>query len=494
MTSGPVISHNPREASERRALGPAPPPVVAAPAGATAAHIQLNSFQRRLEMSRFWRDPVGYVIKNYERHGALSAFGGERLRWLFAYSPELNREVMYDVDLYHWAGRARWKAAGTALGVLRANIPNLEGEEYWTRRDFLKPAFHGPLVNSWVSGTIRLTQETLDGWTTPALRDVMGDMHWLIQRIAFRNVLGTEDPDVVHDLFHLSETLDSARPGGLAALFTLDLPGSPYRTVRRAAEGIIAILSRIIAAKHAYTGPPTDMLGAIMAVRSENGERLSDTELVSEGYNLMIQETTMSALMWTLILLVSHPDVYADVVDELTGVLRGSAPALQDFARLPLLDRVVKEALRLMPPQAVNRRFNSRPCRLGPFELPQGTLIIVSSYITHRLPELYTAPRRFLPRRWEANPLTTQEYFPFGDGTHACPGRVLATMNIKIVLSMLLQRYRLGFPEGLRLDRRVGAGLLLSPRPPVRMNVVAQDRQFAPSRLTGTIHDLVELA
>jgi cytochrome P450 len=201
----------------------------------------------------------------------------------------------------------------------------------------------------------------------------------------------------------------------------------------------------------------------------------------------------MGALIWTLILIVLHPAVNAGVVDELTSVLRGAAPSVQDLARLPLLDRVVKESMRIMPPQAFSRRFNTERCSFGPYDLPAKVTIIFSSYITHRLPNIYTDPQHFRPERWETLKPNIYEYFPFGTGTHHCIGRTFATMEIKIVLAIILQRFRLELVPGLRIDRKPRSMLLLRPAGPVRMKVSSQDRQFRPGTVTGNIHQMVAL-
>jgi cytochrome P450 len=145
-----------------------------------------------------------------------------------------------------------------------------------------------------------------------------------------------------------------------------------------------------------------------------------------------------------------------------------------------------------MPPQAVTRRFNVEPCQFGSYDLPKGTMIVLSAFLTHRLPSLYPQPLKFLPQRWETLRPTPYEYFPFGAGTHSCPGKVLALLNIKIILAMMLQRFRLSFVSGTRIDRQERAGLLLCPTGSVNMKVSAQDRQFPQCELAGNINQMID--
>jgi retinoid hydroxylase len=65
--------------------------------------------------------------------------------------------------------------------------------------------------------------------------------------------------------------------------------------------------------------------------------------------------------------------------------------------------------------------------------------------MTHRLPEIYQDPDTFDPDRF-APPReedTKQPYslIGFGGGVHSCIGVELAKMEMKIILSTLLQKY-----------------------------------------------------
>ncbi|WP_201382762.1 cytochrome P450 [Ktedonobacter sp. SOSP1-52] len=45
--------------------------------------------------------------------------------------------------------------------------------------------------------------------------------------------------------------------------------------------------------------------------------------------------------------------------------------------------------------------------------------------MTHRLPELYKHPSRFMPARWSAINRSPYEYLPFSAGYHRCIGAEL---------------------------------------------------------------------
>jgi hypothetical protein len=74
-----------------------------------------------------------------------------------------------------------------------------------------------------------------------------------------------------------------------------------------------------------------------------------------------------------------------------------------------------------------------------------------------------------------------------------CIGATFAMMEIKIVLAMLLQRYRLVLEPGARIDR---AGIVtIAPKHSMPMRVLCQDKRFPEvvGQVRGNIHDIVAL-
>jgi cytochrome P450 len=162
------------------------------------------------------------------------------------------------------------------------------------------------------------------------------------------------------------------------------------------------------------------------------------------------------------------------------------------MAELPLLDRVVKESLRLFPPAPFTGRITTRATELGGVEIPAGMEVLISPYCLHRSPDLYPEPQRFLPERWEKLSPSPFEYAPFGAGPRMCIGAGFATLELKIVLAMLLQRFGFELPSGARVDRKTT--IVMSPRR--GLPVILRDRgaTIPPAgRVKGNVHEMVDL-
>jgi cytochrome P450 len=159
--------------------------------------------------------------------------------------------------------------------------------------------------------------------------------------------------------------------------------------------------------------------------------------------------------------------------------------------RLPLLERVIKESLRLFPPVAYYTRATAGPVELGGRRLRGGTTVVFSHYVTHHMPDLFPAPERFDPERWHTAAPTPYEYLPYGIGPRMCIGVTYASLVLRVVLPLVVQRFRLSAAPGARVDRRVTT--ILSPRHPVPMRIDRPGPPFVAVPVAGDVHEMVHL-
>jgi cytochrome P450 len=277
------------------------------------------------------------------------------------------------------------------------------------------------------------------------------------------------------------------------ALFPIDVPGTPYHRMLTLADCLDTEILAMIQRKRGEPSEQADVLAMLIHARDEDGSGMTDAELLGQTTTLLIagHETTSNALTWTLFLLSQQPEVMSDLVDELHSTLRGDAPSFEQLNQLPLLERVIKESMRLLPPASLASRVSTAPFILGAYEMPKGAFVTWSPYITHRMPALYHEANRFLPQRWETIDPSPYEYIPFGAGPRMCIGATFAMMEIKLVLATLLQRFQLLAVPGSKVDYQMK--VTLSPKYGLPMTVIRKNQPFIKHEVSGAIHRIVDL-
>jgi len=190
------------------------------------------------------------------------------------------------------------------------------------------------------------------------------------------------------------------------------------------------------------------------AVDSEDSTtRMTDEQARDEAMVLFLagHGTTAAGLTWFWYIMPKHPEIQQRVHDEVERVLRGTSPSFADVAKLPYLNSVIKETLRLYPPAiGIFAREAKERIVLGGYDIPRGSIGYAFSYVTHRDGRWFTEPERFDPERFLGDKETVSPfaYFPFGAGARACIGAQFASMEMSLVTACLLQRFEFSFRAG----------------------------------------------
>jgi len=470
----------------------------------------LPIFGAAVHMLRFVTDPIGYAGRLFRDYGPIAALvRGRPTRvvstepnvpgTVFVYGPELNKALLTNHADFHKCAltgplypqepltqRTR-PLTRTLTGLFHVN-----GDDHRAQRRLMMPAFHRSRIATYRDEMASITESLLENYRVGAERDLRADMMEVTLRIATGTLFGADLGEtglaIGRDLQRWLEEF-----GGAVAL-PWDFPGTPYRRWLELSLSIDARMTAVIAQKRKELGTRGDMLSMLIEAQDEAGGKLTEDELIGHASVIFAagHETSSNALCWTLLMLAQHPQIFRNLYDELHGRLKGEAPSLEDLAELPLLDRVVKESLRLFPPAPFNHRVVPRACELLGNPLPANTEILASIYHTHRMPEFFPDPLRFNPERWSNLDPGPYVYNPFSAGPRMCIGATFALMEIKIVLALLVQRFRFELVPGQKIDRFVS--VTMAPRPALRMRIERADGAYAgPVKLRGNVSQMFTL-
>jgi cytochrome P450 len=220
---------------------------------------------------------------------------------------------------------------------------------------------------------------------------------------------------------------------------------------------------------------------------------MSDTNLVAHAVILYAAsfETTANVLAWTLFLIAQHPEIAAALHEEIAERIADQPPDSRHVDELPLLDSVLQESMRLLPPLPFTFRSPLYDVEMSGLLLRKGDKIMLSHYLTHRDPDIFQAPNRFNPSRWSTIRPDPYQYMPFSAGPRLCLGISFAQLELKLTVARIMQRFRLSVVPGSVIEGLVQ--LTLRPQRGIPMIVHAQDRAFAASPITGNIRRMVDL-
>ena len=304
---------------------------------------------------------------------------------------------------------------------------NSEGDDWRVKRQRLTPAFAREQVLRHAGAVEEETSRAVASWQHGQVIDVHQAMSDLTLRIGTRALLGAPLGDGAAAVKAAVDAI--MRLTATPFRFPAWVPTPTNRQLARSLGALDGLLGSLVESADADRQERTALallLGEDPAL-SAAAVRDELATLIMSGY-----ETTADALTWTLFLLGTHP--------QLEARLRQS---LADEDEPPLLDAVLKESMRLYPPAWVTSRVAVKAIRLGDFDVPAGTTVAVSQWVTHRDGRWYPDPERFLPERWFGEPPPRHAFLPYGSGPRACIGAALATQELAGILRCLLRKTRL---------------------------------------------------
>ena len=478
----------------------APAPATSAAARGATRRSPLRGAQAAVWFARFFRDPVACLSLAYRRHGPITALGNV-VRWqgierqhVFALGPDCNRLVLGNPTAFHNTGQVWRGPEGSVFRRIRNGLTRMNGDRYTQQRQLMLPIFLKKAVDGYVPEMVSVIGSVLDErWQAGETVELYARMREVALRLASHILFGRENPAEALALGQLTQDMLTHTFSFGVWGFPFDLPGTRYRRMRQDAERVERTLLAMIERRRTAPTGHTDLLATFARAFDEQSVPMESAELIGQTAIMFAAsyENVASTLTWALFLLAQHPRVMVELHAELVDELHGEPPTVAQLDRLPLLDAVVKETLRILPPVPFLARKVVEEVDLGEIRVGPRDRVVCSPYVTHHLNEIYAEPQRFLPRRWFDIKPGMYEYLPFGAGQRACIGKTFATAEIKVALAMILTRFRLTVQPGARIDRLVQ--VMMRPRQGLPMSIHRQDGRFAAVPVRGDIHDMVDL-
>ncbi|KAG6768363.1 hypothetical protein NC652_019285 [Populus alba x Populus x berolinensis] len=296
-----------------------------------------------------------------------------------------------------------------------------------------------------------------------------------LQFASLNNIMGSvfgKIYDMSQDRQELEELRDMVREGfELLGAFNwcdyltwLNYFYDPFRIQKRCSELVPRVrkLVKDIIEEHRLgepgkVGDDGDFVDVLLSLEGE--EKLQDDDMVAVLWEMIFRGTDTTALLteWVMAELVLHTEVQEKLRRELDMAVKDrSLSELTDseVAKLPYLQAVVKEALRVHPPGPLLSwaRLCSSDVQLSNgMVIPADTTAMVNMWAITHDPHVWEDPLEFKPERFIEAEVDVRggdlRLAPFGAGRRVCPGKNLGLVTVTLWVAKLVHHFK-WVPDG----------------------------------------------
>ncbi len=395
--------------------------------------------------------------------------------YVFVNHPEAMRQIVT-------SDRHKFFASGKDNDLLRPLLGDnslilIEGDRHKQRRKLLLPPFHGERMQTYSKLICDLTHNIISQLepNQPFIaREVTQEISL---QVILEAVYGLQDNERSVELKQRIAKLANIFESTLTSAFLFfpwlqtDLGAwSPWGNFVRQQKAIDkAIYQELTARRTQDNSQSQDILSLMMSAKDEAGEGMKDIELRDELMTLMLagHETTATAIAWALYWVHRHPEIKTKLEAEIASL--GADPDPMEIAKLPYLDAVCKETLRIYPVAMLTfPRVVQEPTELMDYKLETGQVLMGCIYLLHQREDVYPEPLKFKPERFLEREFDPYEFFPFGGGKRRCIGEALAKLEMKLVVATIIAQYDLELIDS-KPEVPVRRGVTLAPKTGVRM-------------------------
>ncbi|MGA7817968.1 cytochrome P450 [Caballeronia sp.] len=228
---------------------------------------------------------------------------------------------------------------------------------------------------------------------------------------------------------------------------------------------------------------PHNLLEAMLLAREQPDSTVTDEQIVANVLTLLVagEDTTANSIAWAVMYLAADTDLQLRMFEHSREVLGQSTvcPSYDALKHLDLCEGVSNEALRLRPVAAIQTFEPLMDVCLGGVAVPAGTRMLFLTRPAMMDPRNFAHPESFNPDRWKhphdpsdgAHEL--RAYLTFGAGPRVCPGRYLANVEMRLVISMLTAHFKVALAVDPATIKEVSAFTMVPSEMPVKLQARA---------------------
>ncbi|WP_027000465.1 cytochrome P450 [Eisenibacter elegans] len=347
----------------------------------------------------------------------------------------------------------------TAQEIVGDGLVFLNGEVWKNRRMALNPLFYKQSIESYFEVMCQQASALCQKWDTAAAQNqpvnAVEDIHYSAFSIGAQTLFGTglyeqEIQTLIREMdFMLVEVKRRTEQGISLPLF---VPTPKNIRLKRSMRTFDSLVTELIARQSSENQQYT-LISLLQHIKDEATGKpaLSEKNIKDEIKVFFVAgtDTSTHSLAWTLYLLAKHPVVLRKLQQEIDTVVGAESLTLAHTEALEYTEQVLQEAMRLYPPAWLISRSVETDDQVEGFSIRKHTNVFISPYMLHRHPNYWVNPDAFEPERFAAEQkasIPKDAYIPFGIGGRKCIGFRFAMLEMKTILTLLVQRFEWQIP------------------------------------------------
>ncbi len=422
-------------------------------------------------------NPMQFLEKVAHEFGGIARINmGDYYSYLVS-EPKLIKEVLVD-NYDKYKKNTRYKQVRMVIGE---GMLLSEGDVWKKQRTMAQPRFTAKALEAQIDWITELATEYIDTWSQniDSKKPVELEFHFniLTQLIAGVWVMGSGFKSRAPTIVDIYNQIRMNWPEMKDLKSNLFKPKNLMKEInfRRALMQLNKCVYGLLDEYPSIIDTDIGFLKHI--IESDNAEKYikeNRRSLRDQVLTLFVAafETTATSLCWTMYVIDKYPEVKQRIYEEVNNVIGRQTPTSDLLKKLDYTEKVIKESLRLYASVHSFSRVALEDHEIGGYKVPKDMTVIISSYVTHRLPNYWEDPYKFDPNRFAKDRSVGRSrfaYIPFAAGHRNCIGSYMAILQSKLIVTLIAQRYDLTLTPGHKVEPQ--AATTMRPKYGMKMDV-----------------------
>ena len=423
---------------------------------------------------------------------------------VFVQSFEATKQV-FNHPLITWKGPQYWYMKF----VIGDGLVTSSGHTWASHRKLLTPAFHMKILESLMSIIVPQTEQLImkleqesNSRDDRCIENVTPFVCDCVMNVLLKSSMGLDTTDESNNTFIKVGLLDTVSMVAMCmvnpfrvfdCILGVSKLGRKFKTFKKALEkfvdGVISqrmavlkerAVSNSAEGEHSSNKQREPFIDILIHEHLKNPSTFTVKKMRDEinTFSLAGVDTAVWSISYTLLLLGHHEHVQEKLYEEISQVLSDNdfdQLTTEMISKLPYLNAVYNESLRLYPPAPIMGRAAEQDITIGDKVVPRGAQLLLNIRALQRDARYWPDPHRFKPDRFLSSSSVSHAFFPFAAGPRNCVGQKYAKIVSKAIIMRILQEYRIR--SITQLDEILTfSGPLLHTETPIKLQL---DRRHA---------------